>query len=508
MAADIPEIVRLARREFISGKTRDVSFRRKTLLGLLRFYEENSEQLAEVVYKDIKKPLEETVISEITILLKDCKTMLANLDDWSRAKTVRRSLASLLDWPYLQPQPRGLVLVMSAWNYPLQLALVPVAGAIAAGNCVLIKPSELAPATASFLAETLPHYLDRRCFPVVCGGIPESQRLLQERFDYIFFTGSAAVGKIVREAANRHLTPVTLELGGKSPVYLDDSVDMEYAARRILWGKVVNLGQTCIAPDYLLCSKATEAAFVAQARHVLHQWFGARPEEAASLGRIVNSGHFARVKKLMESSGTVALGGRCFAGDNFIEPTVLTDVRADEPVMQEEIFGPLLPIVTVDSVDEAIDFINSRTPEALSLYVFSTRRRVKERLIQETASGTVMCNDTMYHAIVEQLPFGGVGVSGMGAYHGKHSFDTFTHYKPVLERNFNPLVEAFCSVRYPPYLPIKVALAKLLLKNPAVPNLTPLRYMLTFLLGAAFVMVMRALAQRLGYEDQMPDFMR
>ncbi|XP_043188546.1 aldehyde dehydrogenase family 3 member B1-like [Amphibalanus amphitrite] len=504
---DFSQVVEIARREFQSGKTTDIKFRKANLRGLLHFYQENETELADAVYADLGRIPDETIVAEISLLLRDVKTMLANVEHWSQQKTVGRSLATLLDWPYVRPQPRGLVLILSAWNYPLQLSLLPLSGAIAAGCCAVLKPSELAPATAALLADRLPRYLDSTCYPVVCGGVPESQRLLQLRFDHVFFTGSTAVGRLVAAAASQHLTPVTLELGGKSPVYLDDSVNMEYAARRILWGKTVNLGQTCIAPDYLLCTKATEEAFLEAGRRVLHQWFGERPEDSPSLGRMLNKRHFSRVRKLLENSGRVALGGRCFEQTLIIEPTVLTDVRAEDPVMEEEIFGPVLPIITVSSADDAIRFINSRTPHALSLYIFSSRRDVKDRFIRETDSGTVMCNDTMYHAIVEQLPFGGVGTSGMGAYHGKHSFDTFSHYKSVLERNYNPVAELCCSVRYPPYEPTKTRLAKLLLKNPAVPDLSAVKYTIVFLLGLLSIYLIRVFAQALGYEDRLPDFL-
>ncbi|XP_043241331.1 aldehyde dehydrogenase family 3 member B1-like isoform X3 [Amphibalanus amphitrite] len=500
---DIPLLVQQAREAYNDGVTRDLEFRKRNLRGLLKFYNENRQQLVDVLHKDLRKHAFEAMITEVNYLINDVKTMLNNLDEWSKPKAVQKSLATMLDRPYVLPEPHGVVLVMGAWNYPLQLSLVPVSGAIAAGNCVVIKPSDLSPATSAFIADTLPRYVDSRCFPVVCGGIPESTQLLEQQFDYIFYTGSSAVGKIVREASNKHLTPVTLELGGKSPVWLDETVNMDYAVRRILWGKVINLGQTCIAPDYLLCTKATEARFLAMAKQVLKEWFGDKPEEAVELGRIVNQRHFERVKKLLESSGKVALGGRSNAKDLFIEPTVLTDVKPDDSVMQEEIFGPVLPIVNVQSAAEAIHFINSR-PSPLALYSFSSNSGVNERFVRDTTSGAVTINDVLVHMAVEELPFGGVGMSGMGAYHGKFSFDTFTHYKPVLERGFNPLVEKLCSVRYPPYTPQKMERAKNLLKNPKLPSLTPLKYLFTFGVGVASVFALKAAAKRFGFDDDLP----
>ncbi|XP_043241329.1 aldehyde dehydrogenase family 3 member B1-like isoform X2 [Amphibalanus amphitrite] len=500
---DIPLLVQQAREAYNDGVTRDLEFRKRNLRGLLKFYNENRQQLVDVLHKDLRKHAFEAMITEVNYLINDVKTMLNNLDEWSKPKAVQKSLATMLDRPYVLPEPHGVVLVMGAWNYPLQLSLVPVSGAIAAGNCVVIKPSDLSPATSAFIADTLPRYVDSRCFPVVCGGIPESTQLLEQQFDYIFYTGSSAVGKIVREASNKHLTPVTLELGGKSPVWLDETVNMDYAVRRILWGKVINLGQTCIAPDYLLCTKATEARFLAMAKQVLKEWFGDKPEEAVELGRIVNQRHFERVKKLLESSGKVALGGRSNAKDLFIEPTVLTDVKPDDSVMQEEIFGPVLPIVNVQSAAEAIHFINSRE-RPLAAYIFTSDADTHQRMLSETSSGGIVFNETLMHYGVEELPFGGVGMSGMGAYHGKFSFDTFTHYKPVLERGFNPLVEKLCSVRYPPYTPQKMERAKNLLKNPKLPSLTPLKYLFTFGVGVASVFALKAAAKRFGFDDDLP----
>ncbi|XP_043241338.1 aldehyde dehydrogenase, dimeric NADP-preferring-like isoform X6 [Amphibalanus amphitrite] len=393
---DIPLLVQQAREAYNDGVTRDLEFRKRNLRGLLKFYNENRQQLVDVLHKDLRKHAFEAMITEVNYLINDVKTMLNNLDEWSKPKAVQKSLATMLDRPYVLPEPHGVVLVMGAWNYPLQLSLVPVSGAIAAGNCVVIKPSDLSPATSAFIADTLPRYVDSRCFPVVCGGIPESTQLLEQQFDYIFYTGSSAVGKIVREASNKHLTPVTLELGGKSPVWLDETVNMDYAVRRILWGKVINLGQTCIAPDYLLCTKATEARFLAMAKQVLKEWFGDKPEEAVELGRIVNQRHFERVKKLLESSGKVALGGRSNAKDLFIEPTVLTDVKPDDSVMQEEIFGPVLPIVNVQSAAEAIHFINSRD-KPLAFYIFTKDKSTETLLLKNTTAGGVTVNDTLFH---------------------------------------------------------------------------------------------------------------
>ncbi|KAK3883879.1 hypothetical protein Pcinc_011818 [Petrolisthes cinctipes] len=320
---------------------------------------------------------------------------------------------------------------------------------MAAGNTVIIKPSEVSPATASALAKLVPQYLDQACYPVVCGGVAETTELLKERFDYIFYTGSTTVGKIVRDAANKHLTPTTLELGGKSPCYVDTSVNLDKAARRILWGKMINLGQTCIAPDYVLCPREVREPLVSAMKEVLVEWFGKEPKTSPDLGRIVAERHVDRLAKYLDS-GRAVVGGGYNREEKWVEPTILVDVKEDSKIMQEEIFGPILPILTVDNHTQAIDLIRAKE-RPLALYIFSVNKEIQDTFLRRVQCGGVCINDTIFHISNNKLPFGGVGWSGMGGYHGKFTFDTFSHFKSVLSRSYNPIIEKITCMRFPPY---------------------------------------------------------
>jgi acyl-CoA reductase-like NAD-dependent aldehyde dehydrogenase len=405
----------------------------------------------------------------------------------------------MMDSPIIVKDPYGVVLVIGSWNYPIQVALMPVSGAIAAGNCVVIKPSELAPASAQLLSELIPRYLDEECYQVVTGGPTVARELLKQRFDYIFFTGSTVVGKIVLEAANQHLTPVCLELGGKSPVYVDDSVDMNIAARRIIWGKMVNCGQTCIAPDYVLCSKSTREKLVEKFREILLEWYGADPQKSPDLCRIVNVRHFKRLEGLLNGGGKAAIGGGTDADDLWIEPTVLVDVKPTDAVMQEEIFGPILPIVEVASAAEAIQFVQSRE-KPLTMYIFTRSAQVQQAFLEETSCGSVCINDVIMQFTVEELPFGGVGYSGMGSYHGKHSFDCFTHQKSCLIRTFGKFGEILGRGRYPPYTTEKIRRLLYVLKKRPLPSLSFIPYLASFGLGMISVLLVRYISKKIGIE--------
>ena len=452
-----------AREAFNSGKTKPLSFREQQLKALLRMYEENIDEIVKVVHSDLGKSRHETLVSEVNIAINDLRDIIMNFKDWAKPMNPSKALANTFDGLKIYSDPYGVALVISAWNYPLQLCLVPVAGAIAAGNCVVIKPSELAPETAKFVAETVPKYLDDECVSVVCGGAAETSQLLRERFDFIFFTGSTAVGRIVHRAANEHLTPLVLELGGKSPVYVDGSVNMEVAARRLIWGKFLNAGQTCIAPDYLLCTKEVQDRFITIAKRVLREFYGDDVRSSRDFGRIVNDSHFDRLLGLLRS-GDVAIGGQTDPKERYVAPTVLINVKADDAVMQEEIFGPILPIVLVRDADEAIDFVNKRE-KPLSLYVFSSQKRIVDAFLSRTSSGTVCVNDTVLQFATENVPFGGVGASGMGNYHGKYTFDSFSHKKTCLIRNYNPIGEFLGTGRYPPSSEFKTQFLASLVKK-------------------------------------------
>jgi len=324
--------------------------------------------------------------------------------------------------------------------------------------------------------------------------------LLAERFDYILYTGNGNVGKIVREAANKNLTPVTLELGGKSPVYIDSTANMDVTVKRLIWAKFINLGQTCIAPDYVLCSKEVESKFVEKARTLIGEWYGNDPQKSPNLCRIVNKRHWSRLHNLLKTTeGKTVVGGEMDSDDLYIAPTILTDVSEDEPVMQEEIFGPILPIITVNTVKEAVDFINKRE-KPLTLYVFSNDKATQEVFKTQTSSGSMVVNDAVVHLSVETLPFGGVGGSGMGAYHGKYTFTTFSHQKAVLVRDFSSIGEYLGETRYPPYQDWKIKRMGLLLKNRKIPEcLSLLPYLACFVLGIGSTFLFKLVAKHFNF---------
>ncbi|XP_037887308.1 aldehyde dehydrogenase, dimeric NADP-preferring isoform X4 [Glossina fuscipes] len=461
--ANYDDLLHRCRTAFASGKTRDVSFRKRQLKNLLRMYEENETEMINALDADLRRPKQESLVVETEFMKNDVLNIIYNIDDWVKPEKPPKALANALDNLEIYHDPYGVVLVIGAWNYPLQLLLVPVAAAIAAGNCVILKPSELAANCAKFVQETIPKYLDNECYPVVCGGHEETAELLKQRFDYIFFTGSTRVGKIVHAAANKYLTPITLELGGKSPCYIDRSVELRTAVKRILWGKLINCGQTCIAPDYVLCSKEIEKKFVAEAKDILKEWYGDNIRDSPDLSRIINKNHFERLLCYMKR-GKVAIGGSYTPAERFIEPTIIVDVKPDDPVMQEEIFGPILPILNVESAYEAIKFINGRE-KPLVVYVFSDVHKVCQEFKVNVSCGGFSCNETLLHCAADTLPFGGVGLSGMGYYHGKYGFDTFVHKKSCLGKNLHPLGERLASGRYPPYSDRKTNFLNFLLRK-------------------------------------------
>ncbi|PNF42212.1 Aldehyde dehydrogenase family 3 member B1 [Cryptotermes secundus] len=357
--ANYSDVVQKARSAFRNGRTKPIDFRERQLKQLLWMLEENTTAMVEAVGRDLWKSRLEALLLEINVLINEVKNVLFHLKEWTKPEKPSKGLVNAMDGLLIYNDPYGVVLIIGAWNYPIHLTLLPLVGAIAAGNCVILKPSEMSPASAELLAKLIPNYLDQECFQVVQGGVPETTALLKERFDYIFYTGSAAVGKIVRAAANEHLTPVTLELGGKSPVYIDNTVDMNITVKRILWGKCINAGQTCIAPDYILCPKEVQSSFVAKAREVLQEWYGSNVKSSPDLCRIISDKHYKRLVSFL-NNGRIAVGGETNSSERFISPTILVDVKPTDPVMQEEIFGPILPILNVDSPSEAISFINSR----------------------------------------------------------------------------------------------------------------------------------------------------
>ncbi|WP_448562632.1 aldehyde dehydrogenase family protein [Trichothermofontia sp.] len=433
------------RQFFATGRTRPLAFRRAQLQQLRRQIVAHEAQILEALHTDLRKPQFEAYGAEIYLVLEEIDRAIKHLPTWMRPQRVKVPPMAQPGRAMLIPEPLGVVLIISPWNYPFQLSLLPLVGAIAAGNCAVLKPSEIASATATLIADLIKTTFDPAFVCVVTGGPETSQRLLAERFDHIFFTGGTAIGKLVMAAAAQHLTPVTLELGGKSPCLVDRDIDLVTTARRIVWGKFANAGQTCIAPDYLLVDRAIHAPLLTAMQTCLREFYGDDPAQSPDYARIINDRHFQRLTALL-SDGQIVVGGETNAGDRYIAPTILDHVSPDAPVMQEEIFGPILPVLTYDTLEDAIAFVNDR-PKPLALYCFSRNPNYTQPVLAQTSSGGVCINDILLHNLVPDLGFGGVGPSGMGRYHGKASFDTFSHQKGVLQRPF----WLDLRFRYPPY---------------------------------------------------------
>ena len=444
---DFSDVVHHLRLSFNQGKTRPVAQRIQQLKQFLKMLKENQELFIEALNQDLRKPKFEATMMEYTVLVAEATKFIDVLPQWVSLERTEADLMNKFNTCAVKYEPYGVALIIGAWNYPLLLSLQPMIGCIAAGNCGILKPSELSPTTASLIANLIPRYLDEDCFRVINGGKEETSALLRERFDFIFYTGGHVVGKIILEAAAKYLTPVTLELGGKSPCFVDEDCNFDTSARRIVWGKFVNSGQTCLAPDYILCTKKAESKLIPALVGAIKEFYGENPKSSPDLARIINERHFGRVKSLINPD-KVVFGGDVDENEKYISPTIMKDISLEDPVMQEEIFGPLLPILSVGSLDEAVKLIN-KGEKPLSLYVFSRSEATSEKFLSETSSGAVCVNDAIVQAAVPSLPFGGVGQSGMGAYHGRFSFECFSHRKACLIKKQN--LEALNAIRYPPY---------------------------------------------------------
>jgi aldehyde dehydrogenase (NAD+) len=442
----IKQTLAALRSSFESGRTRSYEWRVQQLNGLMAMLAENEQRVLDTLHADVGKTTLDAWMAEIANVRHSIEYLKKNLRRFMKPEKVSLPLPLLPGSSRVVREPLGVVLIVAPWNYPLSLAVTPLAGALAAGNCVVVKPSEVSAGTSALLAELLPKYVDPEAVRVIEGGVPETTELLAQRFDHILYTGSTAVGRIVMAAAAKHLTPVTLELGGKSPCIIDQHTDLKVTARRVAWAKFYTTGQTCIAPDYVLCHAAVHDAFVAQLVATIREFWGDDPKQHPDYGRVVNARHHRRLMGLLPGSGDVVTGGVGDERDRYIAPTVLTNVPADSKVMGEEIFGPILPVLKVDGIDQAIRFINDR-PKPLALYLFSSDSSSYDAVVSRTSSGGMVHNHALLQFAVPGLSFGGVGESGMGSYHGRQSFDTFSHRKSVLKKP----VGLDAPVQYPPY---------------------------------------------------------
>ena len=453
---DIHEIVESEKHFFRTGVTRGVDFRIDMLKKFRKAIIENDELISAALKADLNKQTFESYMCETGLLLEEINFHIKRLKKWSKTRRVKSGIGQLPGKSYVCPEPYGVVLIMAPWNYPVQLCLMPLVGAISAGNCAVVKPSAYAPESSRVISKLIESAFPTGFVTAVEGGRDANKALLDEPFDYIFFTGSVAVGKTVMEAAAKRLTPVTLELGGKSPIIVDETANLPLAARRIAFGKVLNAGQTCVAPDYLMIEKSVEAPFIEEYKKALADFF---PDgDMSDMVRIINDKHFERVCNILDNSGNVVIGGARDAETRFIEPAVLTDVPIDSPAMQQEIFGPVLPVLPYEKLDDCIDFIRSR-PKPLALYIFSENKMNQEKVLNSCSFGGGCINDTVIHLASSHMSFGGVGESGMGSYHGKKSFDTFTHYRSVLKQG-----KLDVKLRYFPYKSGKEKITRMILK--------------------------------------------
>ena len=443
---DFASLVSLHRNYFRSGATRSLDWRESQLIALRTMIKDHADDFYASLWADLSRNKLEADWVDVKYMTSAVNHALANLRRWMMPLSVNTPLVLTPSRAQVQFDPLGVCLIIGTWNYPIMLTLSPLIAAISAGNAAVIKPSEVAAATAELIARLIPEYLDRNAFSVVLGGVPETTALLEQQWDHIFYTGGATVAKLVMTAAAKRLTPVVLELGGKSPAIVHSSANLQIAARRIAFGRCFNAGQTCTAPDYVLVFKDVAQEFLRHLKETLLQLYGKDPQQSPDYGRIVNFHHFDRLMQLLPS-GTIYHGGQHDRTDRFLAPTVLVDVPPASPAMQEEIFGPILPVLEVSDVPEAIEFVNAR-PSPLGLYVFSERRSVIERILNSTTSGGAVVNDCTLQPIIHDLPFGGVGNSGMGKYHGEWGFRAYTHARGVL---YHSTLLDFGGVRYPPY---------------------------------------------------------
>uniref|UniRef100_UPI00404A30ED aldehyde dehydrogenase n=1 Tax=Flavobacterium sp. TaxID=239 RepID=UPI00404A30ED len=443
---------------FDSNKTKNVPFRIEQLNKFKKIIKENEDLLYKAIYEDFGKSEYETYVTELALLYQEINNSIKNLKNWSKRKKVATGLINFPAKSYVIPEPLGNILVIGAWNYPYQLSLVPSVTAIAAGNTVILKPSELPSKTSEIMAKIINNNFPNEYFYVLEGGVLETTKLLEHKFDKIFFTGSTSVGKIVYEAAAKHLTPVTLELGGKSPTFVLADTNIKKTAQRIVWAKFLNAGQTCVAPDYILVDKTIESQFLKALKKEIVEHYKDNDVNQENYLKIINTQNFERLIELIDSD-KIYHGGITNKKDRYISPTILQNISFDDKIMQDEIFGPILPVIAFTNLDEVIKIVKER-PKPLSCYIYSKNRRSINQLLNEISFGGGAINESLMHLSNSNLPFGGVGLSGMGSYHGKAGFDTFSHYKSILDKPF--WFES--SLKYTPYSIKKLAIIKWILK--------------------------------------------
>ena len=455
---DIQALIAAQRAHFHTGATLPLSARRSALKRLGAAIRTREGDICAALLSDLNKSSTESYMCEVGLTLSELSFAEKHLASWMRDRPCPTPLAQFHAKSFIVSEPYGVVLIMSPWNYPFLLAMEPLIGAIAAGNCCVVKPSAYAPAVLAVIQDIVSDCFPPEFVSVAAGGRAENQALLEQKFDYIFFTGGVAVGREVMEKAARRLTPVTLELGGKSPCIVDSTAKLDLAARRLVFGKLLNCGQTCVAPDYLLVQRTVKEAFLKHVKKWVAAMYGSDPLDNDGYVRMVNRKHFDRVMGLIDPSKAI-LGGKGDPNTLKIQPTILDFVSPEDPVMQEEIFGPLLPVLTFDHVKEALAFVNAR-PRPLALYLFSQEKRVQELFLRRASFGGGCINDTVIHLATSRMPFGGVGDSGMGSYHGQASFNTFSHRKSIVKKS----TWMDLPVRYAPYTSRKDRLLRLFLR--------------------------------------------
>lgn len=455
--ARIDGIVKLQREYFQTNETKDVKFRLENLKKLKSLILRYENKINEALKKDLGKSRFESYASEIGLVLNELSFSISHLKKWARPTRVRTDLVNFYAKSYIVHEPYGVSLIISPWNYPFQLLINPLIGSISAGNCSVLKPANYSEHTTEIICSMIEENFDEKYISVVPGDRRVIQDLLNQRFDYIFFTGSPGLGKIVMEKAAKHLTPVSLELGGKNPCIVEEDANLDLAARRIVFGKFLNAGQTCVAPDYLLVNARIKKELIEKIKRHIDASYGNDPRKSPDLCRIINNDRFVKLSKFI-AAGDVICGGETDRHERYIAPTIIDNVSPDDPVMKQEIFGPVLPVIMYNNLDEAVSYINSNE-KPLELYLFTSSKKIKKRVLSQTSSGGCCINDTVVHFINPHLPFGGVGNSGMGAYHGKSSFHTFSHHRSVMAKT--TLFDI--PLRYAPYRN-KLKLVKLFLK--------------------------------------------